>query len=44
VLSQARKAVAGLAGDEIADALVTHNPAAIVNGKSLPIRRCPGSS
>ncbi len=36
VLSQARKAVAALAGDEIADALVTHNPAAIVDGKSLP--------
>ena len=36
VLSQARKAVAVLAGDEIADALVTHNPAAIVDGKSLP--------
>ena len=36
VLSQARKAVAGLAGDEIADVLVTHNPAAIVHGKSLP--------
>jgi protein-tyrosine phosphatase len=36
VMSQARKAVAALAGDEIADALVTHNPAAIVEGKSLP--------
>ena len=36
VLSEAREAIASLAGDEIADALVTHNPAAIVDGKSLP--------
>jgi protein-tyrosine phosphatase len=36
VLSEARAAIAGLAGDEVADALVTHNPAAIVDGKSLP--------
>ena len=36
VLSQARVAVAGLASDEIAEALVTHNPAAIVDGKDLP--------
>jgi protein-tyrosine phosphatase len=36
VLSEARAAIASLAGDEIADALVTHNPAAIVDGKSLP--------
>ena len=36
VLSQARYAIAALVGDEIADALVTHNPAAIVDGKSLP--------
>ncbi len=36
VLSEARKAVAKLAGGEVADALVTHNPAAIVDGKSLP--------
>jgi len=36
VLSKARKAVAVLTGDEIADALVTHNPGAVVDGKSLP--------
>ncbi len=36
VLSEARAAIASLAGDEIADALVKHNPAAIVDGKSLP--------
>jgi protein-tyrosine phosphatase len=36
VLSQARDVVAGLVGKEVADALVTHNPAAIVDGKSLP--------
>jgi protein-tyrosine phosphatase len=36
VLSEAQKVIANLAGSEIADALVTHNPAAIVNGKSLP--------
>jgi protein-tyrosine phosphatase len=36
VLSEAHKAIAALAGMEIADALVTHNPAAIVDGKSLP--------
>jgi len=36
VLSEARAAIAALSGDEIADALVTHNPAAIVDGKSLP--------
>ena len=36
VLSEAREAIACFAGGEIADALVTHNPAAIVDGKSLP--------
>jgi len=36
VLSEAREVIAGLVGGEIADALVTHNPAAIVDGKSLP--------
>jgi len=36
VLSEARKAIASFAGGEIAEALVTHNPAAIVAGKSLP--------
>ena len=35
-LSEARDVVADLAGEEIADALVTHNPTAIVDGKSLP--------
>ncbi len=35
VLSEAREAVARLAGEEIAGALVTLNPAAIVDGKSL---------
>ena len=38
VLSQAREAVADLVGAEIADALVTDNPAAIVDGKGLPYR------
>ena len=36
VLSEARHAVVKLTSEEIADALVTHNPAAIVEGKSLP--------
>ena len=36
VLSEARDAVAKLAGKDIADALVTQNPAAIVDGKGLP--------
>jgi len=36
VLSEARHALVKLASGEIADALVTHNPAAIVEGKSLP--------
>ena len=36
VLSEARRAVVKLASEEVADALVTHNPAAIVEGKSLP--------
>ena len=36
VLSHAHKAVAALVGDEVADALVINNPAAVVDGKSLP--------
>ena len=36
VLSEARDVIAGLVGGDIADALVTHNPAAIIDGKSLP--------
>jgi hypothetical protein len=35
-MSEARDAVAEIAGAEIAEALVTHNPEAIVEGKSLP--------
>ena len=37
MLSQAREALAVLAGDEIAEALVTHNPAAIVDGRNLAL-------
>ncbi len=36
ILSLARDAIAELAGGEIAEALVTHNPEAIVEGQSLP--------
>jgi protein-tyrosine phosphatase len=36
IMSEARDAVAELAGAEVAEALVTHNPEAIVEGKSLP--------
>ncbi len=36
MLSEARDRVAALAGVEIADALVTHNPAAIVVGQHVP--------
>jgi len=36
VMSQARNAVAELAGHEVAEALVTYNPEAIVEGKRLP--------
>ena len=36
VLSEARDRVAALAGIETADALVTHNPAAIVAGQHVP--------
>jgi protein-tyrosine phosphatase len=36
VLSQARKVVTELAGAEVADALLVQNPAAIVDGESLP--------
>ena len=42
VLSEARERVAALAGMEIADALLTHNPAAIVAGQHIhfsPTRR-----
>lgn len=38
VLSAARDRVAALAGAEVADALVTHNPSAIVAGRSVPYR------
>jgi len=42
VLSEARNAIVELVGEAIADALVTHNPAAIVDGKSLPYQPvCP---
>jgi len=36
VMSEARDAIAELAGARSAEALVTHNPTAIVEGKSLP--------
>jgi protein-tyrosine phosphatase len=36
VLSEARKVVTKLAGAEVADALLVQNPAAIVDGESLP--------
>jgi protein-tyrosine phosphatase len=36
IMSEARNVVAELTGTEVADALVTHNPEAIVEGKSLP--------
>ena len=36
VLSEARQAIARLAGSDVAEALVRRNPAAIVDGKSLP--------
>ncbi len=36
IMSEAREAVAEIAGADVAEALVTHNPAAIVEGKSLP--------
>jgi protein-tyrosine phosphatase len=36
VLSEARHAVAKLASEEVADALVLQNPAAVIDGKSLP--------
>ena len=36
MMSEARDAVAEIAGAEVAETLVTHNPAAIVEGKSLP--------
>jgi protein-tyrosine phosphatase len=35
-MSRARDAVAALAGANVAEALVTHNPAAIVDGKNIP--------
>lgn len=38
VLSEARERVAALAGAETGDALVTHNPSAIVAGQSVPYR------
>jgi protein-tyrosine phosphatase len=36
IMSEARNAVAEIAGAEVAEALVTRNPEAIVEGKSLP--------
>jgi protein-tyrosine phosphatase len=36
IMSEARDAIAKLAGVEVAEALVTHNPTAIVEGESLP--------
>lgn len=36
IMSEAREAIADLVGLEVAEALVTHNPEAIVEGKSLP--------
>ncbi len=36
VLSTARDVAAGLFGDEVAQALVLHNPEAIVRGRALP--------
>ena len=36
IMSGARDAVAALVGADVAEALVTHNPDAIVEGKSLP--------
>jgi protein-tyrosine phosphatase len=36
ILSEARAKIAKLAGEEIADALTSHNPAAMIEGKSLP--------
>lgn len=36
ILSEARRAITELAGSEVAERLVLHNPAAIVEGRSLP--------
>lgn len=36
IMSQAREVVAKFAGAAVAEALVTHNPAAIVDGKNIP--------
>ena len=36
ILSEARTRIATLVGAEIADTLVTHNPAAVVEGRSVP--------
>jgi protein-tyrosine phosphatase len=38
ILSEARDAIAELTSPEVAEALVTRNPGAIVEGKSLPYR------
>jgi protein-tyrosine phosphatase len=38
IMSEARDAIAELAGGDVADALVTHNPEAIVEGKPIPYR------
>ena len=36
VLSEARTRITNLVGADVADALVTHNPAAVVSGQSVP--------
>jgi protein-tyrosine phosphatase len=36
IISEARNLVAEMVGVEVAEALVTHNPAAIVEGQRLP--------
>lgn len=38
IMSEARNAIAQIAGAELAEALVTHNPEAIVEGMPLPYR------
>jgi len=38
IMSEARAAVAEIVGAEVADALVTHNPSAIVDDRPLPYR------
>ena len=38
IMSEARAAIAAIAGKEVADALVTDNPSAIVEGQTVPYR------